>query len=114
MRGKLQDKWVGPYVVTVVRADGSAVELDLRGELGKVRNVFNVSRVRPYETSKLEWPGRLQPSRPAPELIDGEAEWEVEAIMGKKVVLEKRQVTRLVEQPASQGNGRYPNDRAKV
>ena len=108
LRGKLQDKWVGPYVVTVVRADGSAVELDLRGELGKVRNVFNVSRVRPYETSKLEWPGRLQPSRPAPELIDGEAEWEVESIIGKKVVLERRQVTKLVEQPAPRSDGRYP------
>ena len=106
-RGKLQDKWCGPYVVTEVMSSGSAVKLDLRGELGKVNPVFHVSKLRPYEVSKLEWPGRLQPNRPAPELIDGEAEWEVESIVGKKVILERREVTKQVEAPAGRSGGRY-------
>ena len=106
-RGKLQDKWAGPYVVTEVRSSGAAVKLDLRGELGKVHPVFHVSRVRPYDVSKLEWPGRLQPNRPAPELIDGEAEWEVESIVGKKVILELKEVTRQVEVPTGRSGGRF-------
>ena len=94
-------------MVTEVRSSGAAVKLDLRGELGKAHPVFHVSRVRPYDVSKLEWPGRLQPNRPAPELIDGEAEWEVESIEGNKVILELKEVTRQAEVPTGRSGGRY-------
>jgi predicted aspartyl protease len=100
-RGKLQDKWVGPYVVTEVMSAGS-VRLDLNGELGKTYPVFHVSRLKPYEQSVLEWPGRLQPNRPAPVLVDGEPEYEVESIIGKKTTIERKNVTRVVEEPAVQ------------
>jgi hypothetical protein len=100
-RGKLQDKWAGPYVVSEVMSAGS-VRLDLNGELGKTHPVFHVSRLKPYEQSKFEWPGRLQPNRPAPMLVDGEPEYEVEAITGKKTTIESKRVTRVVEEPARQ------------
>jgi transposase InsO family protein len=98
-RGKLQDKWIGPYLVTEVMSAGTSVKLDLRGELGKTHPVFHVSLLKPYEVSELEWPGRLQPNRPAPELVEGEPEYEVEAIIGKKFTIEEKKVTKLVEQP---------------
>ena len=79
-RGKLQDKWVGPYVVTEVKSSGVSVRLDLRGELGKTNPVFHVSLLGPYDVSKLEWPGRLQPNRPASELVEGHTEWQVEVL----------------------------------
>jgi hypothetical protein len=100
-RGKLQDKWAGPYVVTEVMSAGS-VRLDLNGELGKVHPVFHVSRLKPYEESQFEWPGRVQPNRPAPVLVDGEPEYEVESIIGKKTTIERKSVTRVVDEPARQ------------
>ena len=98
-RGKLQDKWIGPYVITTLLEGGVSVELDLRGELGRVNNSFHVSLLRPYESSVFEWPGRAEPNRPPPQLVDGGTEWDVEAIVGKKVVLQKRRVTELVQPP---------------
>ena len=44
-----------------------------------------------------EWPGRTQPNRPAAELVDGESEWVVEAIVGKKTRWVRRQVTEVVQ-----------------
>jgi hypothetical protein len=103
-RGKLQDRYIGPFLVTKLVGEGS-VELDLRGELGKTHAVFNVSRVKRYQESVNEWPGRTQPNRPAAELVDGEPEWVVEAIVGKKTRWVKRQVTELKEAPVSRRSG---------
>jgi hypothetical protein len=104
--GKLVDKWIGPYVITEARPDGVYVKLDLRGELGKAHDTFHVSRLKPYVESKLEWPGRQRHHRPAPRLVDGATEWEVERVMGKKIELEKRKVTKVVEQPVKASGGR--------
>ena len=92
--GKLLAKWVGPYLVTELRKSGVSVKLDLRGELGKTNPVFHVSQLKPYEESELEWPGRQQHQRPAPELVDGETEWEVEAVVDKETRLEKKTETK--------------------
>ena len=101
--GKLVPKWVGPYLVTEVRKSGVSVKLDLRDELGKTNPVFHVSQLKPYVVSELEWPGRQQHHRPAPELVDGETEWEVELVVGKKVEMERQEVMKEVEAPASRG-----------
>ena len=111
-RGKLQDKWVGPYVVTEVKSSGVSVRLDLRGELGKTNPVFHVSLLRPYDVSELEWPGRLQPNRPAPELVEGDTEWQVERVIGKKTEIETRKVTRTEEVPVTSSGGRVLRQRA--
>jgi predicted aspartyl protease/transposase InsO family protein len=104
--GKLLAKWVGPYVVQEVRDRGVSVKLDLRGELGKTNPVFHVSQLKPYEVSELEWPGRDNPQRPAPELVDGETEWVVERVVDKEVRMEERKVEKVVEQPVKASGGR--------
>ena len=97
--GKLTAKWAGPYVVTEVKKNGVSVRLDLRGELGKTNPVFHVSQLKPYEVSELQWPGRENQHRPAPELVDGETEWQVERVVDKKVTTERRRVTRTETPP---------------
>lgn len=104
--GKLIAKWVGPYVVTEVRSSGVSVKLDLRGELGKTNPVFHVSQLKPYEESELEWPGRQQHHRPAPELVDGETEWVVERVIGKETRMKEVQKQVPVEEPVRSSGGR--------
>jgi hypothetical protein len=103
--GKMVDKWIGPYVVTEVLPSGVSVRLDLRGELGKTHPVFHVSRVKAYNASEFEWPGRVQPNRPAPVLVDGETEWDVESIEDKKVEMVRKRVTKVVEARKGQRGG---------
>ena len=99
--GKLTDKYLGPYVVKEVREGGTSVRLALDGQLGKVHDVFHVSQLKPALESELSWPGRDQPERTVPDIIDGEAEWEVEAILDKRV--RKKKVTwKEAAQPTSE------------
>ena len=104
--GKLVPKWVGPYVVKKVMSSKLSVLLDLRGDLGKTYPVFHVSQLKPYEVSELEWPGREQQHRPAPELVDGETEWAVERVIDKRTrtVEVRRQVP--VEEPVRPSGSR--------
>ena len=106
VRGKLKDKWIGPYVVTEVMSAGTSVRLDLQGQLGKTHPVFHVKLLKPYEESQLEWPGRLQPNRSAPVLIEGEVEYEVEAITGKKMRMVEKQVKKTVVETSVSQRGR--------
>ena len=99
-------------MVTEVKSSGVSVRLDLRGELGKTNPVFHVSLLRPYDVSELEWPGRLQPNRPAPELVEGDTEWQVERVIGKKTEIETRKVTRTEEVPVTSSGGRVLRQRA--
>jgi hypothetical protein len=103
--GKLIAKWVGPYVVKK-RVGEAAVELDLRGELGKTHPVFHVNLLKPYVESQLEWPGRTKHHRPAPELVDGETEWTVERVLAKEVRMEEVKVTKMIEEPVRSAGGR--------
>ena len=109
--GKLLDKWVGPYVVTEVRQSGVSVRLDLRGELGKMHPVFHVSQLKPYVESELDWPGRENHNRPAPELVDGETEYEVEQVVDKRTTYEKTKVKRMVAPPVRPSGGRVLRER---
>ena len=110
--GKLTAKWAGPYVVTEVKKNGVSVRLDLRGELGKTNPVFHVSQPKPYEVSELQWPGRENQHRPAPELVDGETEWQVERVVDKKVTTERRRVTRTETPPVRASGERALRQRA--
>ena len=94
-RGKLKERWAGPFIIKAVEAGGTAVRLDLPAQW-KVHSTFHVSLVKPYVVSRLQWPGRTQQDRVVPLIVDGEVEWEIEAIIGKSVervtVKERRQV----------------------
>ena len=112
--GKLRAKWVGPYVVTEVRSSEVSVVLDLRGELGKTNPVFHVSLLKPYEVSELEWPGRENPHRPAPELVDGETEWVVERVVDKETRMEEVEEKVLEEAPVREGGRQLRQRPARV
>jgi hypothetical protein len=73
---KLLPKWIGPFTVTEV-INPVAFRLKLPNTL-KLHNVFHASLLKPY------WPdGNIQPP-PAPEMIEGELEFEVEAILSHR------------------------------
>jgi hypothetical protein len=84
---KLACRFIGPFPIVAVGT--ATVTLDLPRDM-KVHARVNVDKVKRYSPSVGEWPGRKQESRPLPVLVsdDGQGEYEVEAILGKKEELE--------------------------
>jgi hypothetical protein len=82
-KGKLSDPYTGPFRVVAVKGDVN-VELELPPSLKRIHPVFHVDRLKRYVRSTVEWPSREQQDRPPPVLVDGEEEWEVEKIVGKR------------------------------
>jgi hypothetical protein len=78
---KLLTRWVGPFKV-VQKLNYVAYKLDLPASL-RIHPVFHASLLKAYVH------GRVQPP-PSPEVVDGEFEWEVEAILAHKDVQVKR------------------------
>ena len=77
---KLTEKFVGPYRVKEI-ISSNAVKLELPSTV-KIHPVVNVSSVRRYV-------GQVKGQRkeqPAPVIIEGEEEWEVEQILNKRKV----------------------------
>jgi hypothetical protein len=83
----LDDPYVGPFTVTRVSDHGVNVWLDLPRQYRRVHQPFHVEKVKRFTPSAIEWT-RQQDDRPPPEDIDGEPEYEVEMLLGKKVVEE--------------------------
>ncbi|KAB2836622.1 MAG: DDE-type integrase/transposase/recombinase [Caedimonadaceae bacterium] len=80
---KFNMRFVGPYKVLSKTSDVN-YRLQLPDDW-KIHNVFHVSKLRRYTESDDElFPNRLL--RPAPDLIQGELEWEVEAVLDDKMV----------------------------
>jgi len=75
---KLMERFVGPYKVKKI-VSSNAVELELSGTI-KIHPVVNVSRIHKY-IGQVKGQKREQP---APVIIDGEEEWEVEKILNKQ------------------------------
>ena len=74
---KLIERFVGPYKVKKI-ISLNAVKLELPNTI-KIHLVVNVSRICKY-VGQVEGQKREQP---APVIIDGEEEWEVEEILNK-------------------------------
>ena len=74
---KLTERFVGPYKVKKI-ISSNTVELELPNTI-KIHPVVNVSRIHRY-VGQVEGQKRGQP---APVIIDGEEEWEVEEILNK-------------------------------
>jgi hypothetical protein len=76
---KLDWKRVGPYSITE-RIGNVAYRVALPPHV-KAHNVFHVSLLSPFRQDTF---GGRQPPPPEPERIDGELEWEVEAILDSR------------------------------
>jgi len=74
---KLIERFVGPYKVQKI-VSSNAVKLELPSTV-KIHLVVNVSRIRRY-VGQIE---EQRKEQPAPVIIEGEEEWEVERILNK-------------------------------
>jgi hypothetical protein len=81
--GKFMSKFIGPFTILGVSAD-KIVELELPVPMKLRYQKFNISKVKMFRTSGLDFPGRIQQDRPAPELVEGENVYEVEEILAKR------------------------------
>jgi len=77
---KLTERFVGPYKVKKIVLS-NAVELELPNTV-KIHLVVNVSRIRRY-IGQVKGQKKEQP---APVIIEGEEEWEVERILNKRKI----------------------------
>ena len=84
-RGKLSDRWVGPFRVSEVRDNGVNVRLELPDEYSRIHDVFHVEKLKRFVPSSIDWPGRTQPPRPKATLVDGKKKWWALRILGKKM-----------------------------
>ena len=80
---KLDPKFIGPYRI-VKRVGQVAYELALPSTMRSLHPVFHVSKLRKPKESNIEWPDRVEENRPPPEIVDGEEEFEVEAVLDKR------------------------------
>ena len=84
---KLAPKIYGPFrILEKIGFRSFRLELQTRW---RIHNVFHVSLLEPYQAKPIE--GRTI-SRPEPEEIEGEMEYEVEAILQSEIRTTKRKV----------------------
>jgi transposase InsO family protein len=83
-RGKLKDRWVGPFAVKEAYANGVNVRLELPDEYSRLHPVFHVERLKRFVPSAVDWPNREQPDRPRAPLSDGKKKYWAVRIIGKK------------------------------
>ena len=76
---KLSAKWYGPFKITKVL---SPITYQLQVPLSwKIHDVFHIDLLTPYKETEMHGPNFIEPP---PDLIDGEEEYEVEAILDSR------------------------------
>jgi hypothetical protein len=90
---KLDWKKLGPYEITKV-VSSHAYRLELPPTI-KIHNVLPVSRLTPVTPEHVALPGQLNPPPPAIE-VEGEIEYDVEAILDSRMNKRRRQFEYLV------------------
>lgn len=83
-RGKLKDRWVGPFPVKEAYSNGVNVRLELPEEYSRLHPVFHVERLKRFVPSAVNWPNREQPNRPRAKLVDGRKKYWAVRVIGKK------------------------------
>jgi len=74
---KLSEKFLGPFRV-IAKVGGQSYKVELPDSLSGVHPVYHISQIEPSPENTI--PNRVQPA-PPPVEIEGELEWEVEAIL---------------------------------
>ena len=85
---KLAPKFIGPFLIQRV-VSAVAYELKLPASMFRVHPVFHVSKLKPYRDGSARFPTRRQlPTRPSASVLPdtNEEAWEVERVVGKRVV----------------------------
>jgi hypothetical protein len=83
-RGKLRDRWIGPFTVVEAFDNGVNVRLELPKQYSKLHPVFHVEKLKRFIPSSMDWPGREQPKRPKPRLVNGRRKYWALRIIDKK------------------------------
>jgi hypothetical protein len=83
-RGKLRDRWIGPFTVVEALDNGVNVRLELPKQYSKLHPVFHVEKLKRFIPSSMDWPGREQPKRPKPRLVNGRRKYWALRIIDKK------------------------------
>jgi len=89
---KLAPKRVGPFHITKVISP-VAFRLDLPSSW-RIHDVFHASLLMPYRETAAYGPNFI---KPPPDLIDGEEEYEVEAVLNHRMFGRRRQVQYLIK-----------------
>jgi hypothetical protein len=80
---KLDVKRMGPFRILEIVGDGKpAYRLELPAQMGQIHPVFHASLLEPHHENP--WEGRIQ-TPPPPQEVEGELEYEVEAILDSKL-----------------------------
>ena len=80
---KLDQKRLGPFeIVNVVGESKVAFELKLPSHW-RIHPVFHASLLDPYQANKIR--GREQLLPPPPDIVNGELEYEIEAVLDSRV-----------------------------
>jgi hypothetical protein len=85
---KLSHRYLGPYSVDR-RVSKHAYRLRLPRAMGRTHPVFHVVKLLPAPKDPVE--GRQAPTPPHPEIVDGEPEYELEAILDSRIYRRKLQ-----------------------
>lgn len=103
-RGKLADRYVGPFRVEEVRDNGVNVRLALPKEFGRLHPIFHIEKLKKFTASKIDWPGRVQIDRPPPVMVDGERQYWALRIIGKKEEQREELVPEEVDEQSPGGD----------
>ena len=83
-RGKLKDRWVGPFPVVEAFDNGVNVRLDLPKQYSKLHPVFHVEKLKRFIPSSMDWSEREQPKRPKATLTNGRRKYWALRIIDRK------------------------------
>ena len=98
-KGKLSDRWVGPFrVKELVGDNGLNVRLDLPSKYSRMAQTIHVEKLKRFTPSQHEWPGRVQQRGRLPAVEEEDGYFEVERVIGKRSTWEDVTVTPEVKQ----------------
>ena len=111
-RGKLSDRYVGPFRVAEVRDNGVNVRLELPEEFSRLHPVFHIEKLKRFTPSAINWPNRVVSDRLPPVIADDKKLYWALRILGKKEVEKEETIRELI--PEDEEEKGSPDDRKKV